>query len=131
MNPVTAFSWAWKALRGHSVVFAALLGAALLGLSVLHWVRTSLGALGAPWFAVLLVPIFAVAILARKESEWLPDIEQRKRWARGLIVGALFLAALIQIVERSGIFGEPVDPDESGINSTAPSPIRPRGPSGK
>lgn len=95
LNPLAAFSWTWRALRGHSVTFAALFALGLLGISLLSEFRHLLTQLGAPWYAWLLVPIFAVAYFAKKETEWLPDLKKRKRWARGLFFGSIVIAVLI------------------------------------
>lgn len=88
-------SWTWRALRGHSVTFAVLFACAVLGISVIAGFRHLLSELGAPWYAWLLVPIVAIAYLAKKEPEWLPDPRVRKRWARGLFFGSIILAVTL------------------------------------
>ena len=95
LNPVTALTWSWRALRGHSVTCAALFALGLLGLAVIPMLRHLLSRLGAPWYVWLLGPALAVAYCARKEVEWLPDAGARRRWARGIFFGAIALAALI------------------------------------
>lgn len=95
LNPLSAFSWTWRALRGHSVTFAAMFALALLGFSLVSEFRHLLTRLGAPWYAWLLVPIFAVAYFAKKEAQWLPDVTKRRRWARGLFFGSILIAVLI------------------------------------
>lgn len=95
LNPLSALSWSWRALRGHSVTFAALFALSLLGVSVLSGFRHLLARAGAPWYIWLLVPIFLVAYLARKETQWLPQLETRRRWARGLFFGSIVIALLI------------------------------------
>lgn len=95
LDIVPAISWTWRALRGHSVTFAALFALALLGVSTLAVFRQVLERLGAPWYAWFLVPIIAIAYLARKESEWLPDPVTRRRWARGVFFGAILLSLLM------------------------------------
>jgi hypothetical protein len=94
LNPLAALSWSWRALRGHSVTFAALFALGILGVSIVGEIREALGDLGAPWYAWLLIPVFAVAYLAKKETEWLPELKQRKRWARGLFFGSILIAVL-------------------------------------
>ena len=89
MNPVTGSSWFWRAWRGRSVTFAALFASGILGLSVLSSFRHLLSRWGAPWFFWLLAPFFVVAILSRKEQEWLPDPELRSRCARWLVLGSI------------------------------------------
>jgi len=49
---------------------------------------------GAPWYLWLLLPFFLVAILARKETEWLPDPALRARCARWLIIGSIAMVIL-------------------------------------
>ncbi len=91
----SAATWTWRALRGHSVTFAILLGSALLGLSILRGVRHLLSELHAPWYAWLIVPVLLIAYFAKKEEEWIPDAERRKTWARRVLYGSVGLAVLI------------------------------------
>jgi hypothetical protein len=95
LNPFSAFSWSWRALRGHSVTFAALFALGLLGISFVAEFRHILTRMGAPWYAWFLVPMFAVGYLAKKEADWLPDVARRRRWARGLFFGSIVIAVLI------------------------------------
>lgn len=92
VNWLIGTSWLWKGLRGHSVTFAALFALGSLGLSVAHLIRRVLGFFGAPWLLIFLIPIIAVTIIANHEHEWMPDPVKRKRWARGLILGALAIS---------------------------------------
>lgn len=94
VNPF-AFSWLWRGLRGNSVTFALLFSFALLGLSLAHFVRSTLTKLGVHWLYVLIIPLFLFSWLAKREERWLPDERQRKLWARGLIGGSVLLALLI------------------------------------
>ena len=94
VNPLSGFSWFWRAWRGNSVTFAALFASGMLGLSVLSWFRHVLSRWGAPWYLWLLLPFFLVAILARKETEWLPDPALRMRCARWLIFGSIVIVVL-------------------------------------
>ena len=66
----------------------------MLGLSLLGWFRYFLSRWGAPWYFWFLVPIILVAILARKEEEWMPDPELRMRCARWLILGSILIVML-------------------------------------
>jgi hypothetical protein len=95
LNPFSALSWTWRALRGHSVTFAAMFALGLLGISLVTEFRHMLTRLGAPWYAWFLVPIFIIGYLAKKETEWLPDPVKRRRWARGLFFGSIVIAVLI------------------------------------
>lgn len=91
---MTEGSWLWRAWRGHSVTFAALFALAMVGVSAIGGFRHVLRELGAPWFFTLICPAVIVAILARKEKEWLPDPEQRSRWARRLALGSIAAAMI-------------------------------------
>lgn len=115
-------SWTWRALRGHSVTFAVLFACGLLGGSVLAAFRHLLTELGAPWYAWLLVPIVAIAYLAKKETEWLPDERVRKRWARGLFFGSILLAVLIA---KYGPARGDQPANESGSDGVPPSRTSP------
>jgi hypothetical protein len=95
LNPVSALSWTWRALRGHSVTFAAMFALGVLGISAVSEFRHLLAKLGAPWYAWLSIPIFAIAYLAKKEAEWMPEPNIRKRWARGLFFGSIAIAVMI------------------------------------
>ncbi len=95
LNPFSAVSWSWRALRGHSVTFAALFALSLLGFSAIAAFRHVLARLGAPWYLWLLAPILAVGYLSKKELQWLPDPAQRRQWARALFFGSIVLAILI------------------------------------
>lgn len=95
MNSWSALSWTWRALRGHSLIFSGLFACGILGISVLTGFRHVLSKLGAPWYAWLLVPMIAVTYLARKETEWLPDPAERKKWARRIFFGSILLAIVV------------------------------------
>lgn len=113
----SAMSWTWRALRGHSLTFAGLFACGVLGLSVMRGFRHLLGELGAPWYAWLLVPAIAVGYLARKETEWLPELTERKKWARriffGSIVAAILLAKAFPAREESAMPVPPASPASS------------------
>jgi hypothetical protein len=95
MHPWSAVTWTWKVLRGHSVTFAVLFACWLLGFSILGALRHFLRDLGAPWYAWLLVPVIALVFLAKKETEWIPELAARKKWARRIFFGSLVLAMLL------------------------------------
>lgn len=94
MNPLSAVTWLWKALRGRSVTFAALFALTLTGFSVITWLKWLLAVSGAHWLALLVGPTLVLGLLVRKEPEWIPDEQVRRKWARGLVFGSV-LAALI------------------------------------
>lgn len=89
---VSAVSWSWRALRGHSVTSAGLFASAVLGLSVLSGFHHLLVRVGAPWYVLLLAPIIATGYVARKEQQWIPEPARRRRLARLLFFGSLVLA---------------------------------------
>lgn len=95
LNPFAAVTWSWRALRSHSVTFAALFALGILGLSVVSSFRHLLARLGAPWYLWLFVPMLAVGYCAKKEAEWLPDVAMRRAWARRLFFGSIALALLL------------------------------------
>jgi uncharacterized membrane protein AbrB (regulator of aidB expression) len=66
-----------------------------MGISILGGFRHLLSRFGAPWYIWLIVPIIVVGTIARKEAEWLPDPEQRRKWSRGLVFGSIAVAFLI------------------------------------
>ena len=120
----------WKAFRDHSVTSAVLLAFALLGVSVVGGLREGLRAMDVPWLFTLLVPAAVVAVLARKEREWIPDAAKRKHLARGIVGVAIVLAMLVAMITRALNPPAPDSGEGSGENSTT-APVRPRGPSGK
>jgi hypothetical protein len=95
LNPISALSWTWRAVRGNSLTFAVLFALGLLGVSVVTEFRHLLDRLGAPWYAWFLVPMVGIAYLARKEADWLPDVRRRKIWARAVFFGSIVIAILI------------------------------------
>jgi hypothetical protein len=95
MNPVSAVTWLWRVWRSRSVTFAVLFATALLGISVLGGFRHALRELGAPWYVWLVLPLVAVSVCARKEVEWLPEAETRRKWSRWIVVGSIVLSLAI------------------------------------
>jgi hypothetical protein len=138
VNPISAISWFWKALRGNSVTFAVLLACALLGMSVLRWLKDGLYAVGTPWWLVLVIPSVLIGLLAKKERVWIPDEARRRLWARSVVVGAVLLSVLIALLKpapkatpaKANLENSAGSP--AGESAATPSPsMRPRGPSGK
>lgn len=124
MNPFSGATWLWRALRGQSVVFAALFALTLLGLSIVHVLRHLLAALGLPWLALLILPALIFGFLAKREEEWWPEPLERKRWSRRLVFGSIALAIAISFVKP-----KPPVADEKAVSERAPA--QPHGPSGK
>jgi hypothetical protein len=87
--------WFWRAWRARSITFAALFALSLLGVSVLSGFRHVLKALGAPWLIWLVVPFAVVALVSRKEAEWVPEAADRRKWAIRLIVGSIVVALVV------------------------------------
>lgn len=92
---VSGLSWAWRALRGHSVTFAALFACGLFGLSIMGSIRRLLNRVDAPWYVWLFVPILAIGYLAKKEAQWIPDVAQRRKWSQRIFFGSIALALLL------------------------------------
>ena len=95
LNPFSALSWSWRALRGHSVTFAAMFALGLLGVSLVSEFRHVLTRMDAPWYVWLLIPMFVIGYLAKKEAVWIPDLARRRKWARILFFGSIVIAVLI------------------------------------
>ncbi len=94
MNPISGTAWFWRAIRGHSLTFSTLFAFGLFGLSVAGGFRHVLHRLGAPWYVWLLLPFMVIGALARKETDWMPDPAERRKWSRGIVVGAVLIALL-------------------------------------
>jgi len=94
VNPFV-LGWFWRGLKGHSVTFSALFASLLLGISISGGVGRVLSSLGVHWLYVMLIPIFLFTWLNKKEPQWLPDVERRKRIARSLLFGSVVLAIVI------------------------------------
>lgn len=112
MDRFSLVPWFWRALRGHSVTFAALFAAGILGVSVVGWFRHVLRELGLPWWVWLVLPAVGIAVLARKEKTWLPDETRRRKWARGVM--AVAIAAVMVLAklspEKAVPVGKPAEP---------------------
>jgi hypothetical protein len=72
---------------------------------------------------LLVGPTLALALLVRKEPEWIPDEQVRRRWAQGLVVGSVLAALLASF--RLEAAPEPARSPE------APALIRLQGPRSK
>jgi hypothetical protein len=121
-------------MRGHSVTFAVLFAFALLGVSVVGVLRSGLGALGAPWLLILVIPALAVGALARKERDWIPEEKTRKTWARSIVAAAVLLAFVLARFNASSSQGPTAASENGDARAPAvlkPRAIRPHGPSGK
>lgn len=103
------------------MTFAVLFSLAVAGFSVLGWVKSGLRAAGASWLVLLILPTLLIAILARKENEWIPDPQIRRRWARTLI-----FASLIAALGTRLLFPPPPAPE-----TDAPARVRNIGPRSK
>lgn len=95
VNPISAVTWSWRALRGHSLTFAVLFAFSILGISVLAVVRNVLSRGGAPWYIWMIAPMILVTVLAKKEVDWLPDPVERKKWARRIFFGSIVISIVI------------------------------------
>jgi hypothetical protein len=115
VNPISAVVWSWRTLRGHSITFAALFGLSILGVSIVSSLRHLLSRGGAPWFIWLGVPMVLVTILAKKETSWMPEPAERKKWARRIFFGSIGLALVIA-------YFRPTPPPPAGPPSPAPRP---------
>jgi hypothetical protein len=114
----STLSWTWHALRGHSVTFAVLFALTLLGVPVLSEFRHLLGRWGATWYVWLLVPILVVGYCAKKETQWIPELPVRKRWARSIFFGSIVLAFVLAKARSR--------PDEHETATTPPAVVQPR-----
>ncbi|HEU5078112.1 MAG TPA: hypothetical protein VFT72_02820 [Opitutaceae bacterium] len=124
MNPFSGATWLWRALRGQSVVFAALFALTLLGLSVVRVLQHLLAAAGAPWLLLLILPALIFGFLAKREEEWVPDPLVRKRWSRRLVFGSIAVAIAISFLK----------PRPAAVSEEVPTnrtPLQHHGPSGK
>ena len=124
MNPFSATSWLWRALRFNSITFATLFACGVLGLSIVRVLRNALGALGVPWLALLILPALLIGAVAKREAKWVPAEPDRKKWARRLVFGSIAVAILLALVFPKK--APPPDP-----NAPRQEPVRLRGPSGK
>ncbi|MDP1580510.1 MAG: hypothetical protein Q8M02_09545 [Candidatus Didemnitutus sp.] len=97
---IGAIAWFWRGLRGHSVTFAVLFASFVLGASVAGGVGKLLTSLGVHWLYVVILPALLFRWLARKETTWLPVEKQRVVIARGVLLGSVVLAILINQIRH-------------------------------
>lgn len=97
---IGAVSWLWRGLKGHSVTFSALFASLVLGVSIAGGFGRLLSSLGVHWLYVLILPGVLFAWLNKKEPRWLPDLDQRKRVARAVLLGSIVLAVVINQIRH-------------------------------
>lgn len=97
---IGVIAWLWRGLKGHSVTFAALFASFVLGVSIAGGVGRLLSSLGVHWLYVIILPAAAFAWLHRREAQWLPDPEKRKRLARWIIGGSIVIAVAINQIRH-------------------------------
>ncbi len=98
-NPF-AISWLWRGFKGNSVTFALLFATFVLGWPLSDELGRLLVRVGVHWLYVLVLPGLFFMTLAKREARLIPDERMRKRWARGLIVGSLALAIVINQIKH-------------------------------
>jgi hypothetical protein len=97
VNPISAVTWSWRTLRGHSITFATLFGFGVLGISAISTLRLWLSRGGAPWYLWLVAPTVLITVVAKKETQWVPNLEERKKWARRVFFSSIVLAIVLAI----------------------------------
>jgi hypothetical protein len=102
--------WSWRTLRGHSITFAALFACGVLGISTIATLRGWLTRSGAPWYIWLIVPGIIVTLIARKELQWVPNVAERRRWARRIFFGSIILSGLLAVFRPAPPPGDPLRP---------------------
>lgn len=97
---ISAATWLWRGLRGHSITFSVLFASVVLGISIAGSVGHLLRSLGLHWLYVLIIPAIFFGWLNGREPKWIPDDKKRKRIARWIIFGAIVLAVIINQVRH-------------------------------
>ncbi len=92
---IGALGWFWRGVRGRSVTFSALFASLVLGVSIAGGVNRLLASLGVHWLYVVILPVVFFTWLNRKEPQWIPDQERRRKIARLVLWGAVVLAIVI------------------------------------
>jgi len=118
----------WKALRHFSLTASVIFASTLLGASVTALLGKLLGRLSLPWLVLWLAPIAIVAMVAKREAQWLPDEKLRRRIARRIVLGALVLWGGLFVARRK------LGPEEPPGATTPPAPATQpahRGPPGR
>ncbi len=95
LGAFSVVTWTWRVLRGHSITFAVLFALAVLGVPVLGEFRHLLARFGATWYVWLFVPVIVVGYVAKKETQWVPEITTRQKWARRVFFGSILLAIVL------------------------------------
>lgn len=123
INPIAL----WKALRYFSLTFAVIFASTLLGASVTALLGKLLGKLPLPWLVLWLAPMILVAMVAKREKQWLPDDNLRRTIAKRIVAGAVVLWA-VMLVGRM-IFA-PDEPAQTAPTAKPSAPVH-RGPPGR
>ena len=77
--------------------------------------RHLLREIGVPWYLWLVIPFVVIAVLARKEAEWMPDAADRRKWALRIVVGAILLSLVgARLSLRPDSEAETVSPPAQG-----------------
>lgn len=97
---IGAIGWLWRGLKGHSVTFSSLFASFILGVSIAGGFVRLLMSLGVHWLYVIVAPVFFFRWLNRKEPEWIPELDKRKRLARWILGGSIALAILINQIRH-------------------------------
>lgn len=116
-NPFSLFVWFWRSWRGGSVTSASLFALALFGVSAVGTMRHVLHRLDAPWFLWLLLPVALITALARRESDWIPDPNRRRRYAWGIVLVAILIVAVVAKLRP--------DPPRAQTKISAPTHFKP------
>lgn len=93
-------AWFWRGLRGHSVTFAALFASFVLGVSIAGGFMRLLHSLGVHWLYVIIIPAVLFRLLAKKETQWLPEEKRRRLIARSVLFGSVALAIVINQIRH-------------------------------
>lgn len=101
MQVWSVMSWGWRALRGYSMTFAVLFAGGILGMSLISEFRELLTRWHAPWYAWLIIPMILIGYLAKKETQWVPDPEVRRKFSRWIFIGSIVIAAVLALIRRA------------------------------
>lgn len=82
----------WRALRHYSLTFSIVFASAILGVSVISYLRLLLRQLSAPWLLLWIIPILLVGAAAKREDKWIPDPNLRRQLATALVLGSLAIS---------------------------------------
>lgn len=82
------------------MTFALLFATFVLGWPMSDELGRLLSRIGVHWLYVLVLPGFLFMWLAKREERMIPEEKKRKLWARGLIVGSLVLAIMINQIKH-------------------------------